>query len=283
MLQKNEQRFMYIDIFTEYLIGECGFSVNTLKSYTYDIKQFLKQDKSILDYISSLKTTKRSLARKISTLKTYHEFLFSEKIINKNPMAKIPTPKYDIKLPRPLPANDIKKIIQYAQNDLRLLSMLQLLYSTGMRISEMLSLKNKNLIYDTNKIRSNFIIQSKGNKERIIITNQHTISVLEKYYNKIHTKKSIFFFPSNSKQGYITRQNFHKTLNKIAKHCNIPTFSAHQLRHSFATTLLNNGANIILIKSLLGHSSINTTKIYTHVNQENIKKAIINNHPLSKN
>jgi len=298
-----------ISNFLEVMAVERGASKNTLTSYKADLESFVvfliekhisienTDTDTIREFISSMSRRSlesSSIARKVSAIRQFFTFLYTDQIIKINPTLNIDTPKTKQNLPSVLSEDEILKLLGVAYSDLspqgrRNVAMLELLYASGMRISELISLKLSHLQIQNNHIRPYIMITGKGDKERIIAINQKAIDALKAYlalrkeFTKLKTDP--WLFPSKqSKQGHMTRQYFAKLLKKIAITANVtPKFvSPHKVRHSFATHLLNNGADLRVIQELLGHKNVSTTQIYTHVANEKLKSTVENFHPLSK-
>lgn len=303
----------FIEQFLEMMIAERGISKNSLLSYKRDLldfKNFLLQKKlserqifteNIQNFIMDLASNKlaaRSINRKISTLKTYYEFLISEGYIDYNPALMIDLPKYQAKLPNCLNDQEIKTLMAYLENDktpegLRLKAMISLLYASGLRVSELVGIKYANILINqgANEIKKVFNIIGKGNKERAIIINEQAVSAIADYLkireifiSDKNSKSSLYLFPSHAGLGCITRQGFALLLKQAALNAGLDpsTISPHVLRHSFATHLLHGGASLRVIQELLGHADISTTQIYTHLQTEHLKNTLDNYHPLSK-
>jgi integrase/recombinase XerD len=300
---------MLIESFLESAQAEKAVSQNTLIAYKTDLAEFSLYltsinknyinaiDNDIRNFTSSLhqkNTLPRSIARKLSSIKQFFNFLCSEKIRNDNPAYNIDTPKFKRSLPKFLTEEEIKKLLQALEEEspenLRNKTLLEILYASGMRISELVTLKlyaiQRDL--DTGTIKPHILIKGKGNKERIILINESAIHHLEKYL-QIREKflsdiKNDWLFPSTSKAGHITRQAFGQSLKAIAFKANIDPekVSPHIIRHSFATHLHENGADLRTLQSLLGHSDINTVQIYTHLQQNRLKTVLEQYHPLSE-
>jgi integrase/recombinase XerD len=301
----------FIEQFLEMMLAERGIAKNSVVSYKRDLKDFWEfliknrltelevKDYDISKFISELAKSgisPRSINRKISTLKSYFIFLVSENHTDYNPVLVVDLPRYNSKLPKFLSIEDIKTLLEYCKQDstpdgIRLNAMIHLLYASGMRVSELVSLKMSDITSGSNCsiIRKNFLIKGKGSKERVIIINDQAQSALEKYL-KIRTsfcvsknsKSNSYFFPSYSNQGHMTRQNFALLLKKASLNSGLDhdSISPHILRHSFATHLLENGADLRVIQELLGHSDISTTQIYMHVQASHLKKTLKEFHPL---
>lgn len=302
---------MLINQFLEMLVSEKGAQKNSISSYLKDIEDLMEflfsisvnniadvRIQHLRDWIFFLSYTKklstRTIARKISAIRSYFYFLLSENIVQNNPAILLDLPKYTQKLPHTLTTDEIFCLIDQLkkgndEHSARTLSMLSILYSTGMRVSEMLSIKCQDILLFDGNIRSNFIIKSKGAKERLIILNKETIGYIQSYLKfrsyflqKSHFVANQYLFCSLSHQGYVTRQHFHAILKKSAHQANLNAdkISPHTIRHTFATHLLNGGADLRVIQELLGHTSISTTQLYTHLDSRKLKEAI-KKHPLA--
>lgn len=300
-----------LDQFFEMLLSERGISKNSFVSYKTDMRDFynflISQKIDVLNttvidvesYIKNLlvhkKLSPRSVNRKLSTLKSFYNFLISESYTKTNPILLADLPKYRNSLPRLLSIEQIKFWLNGCKNSekketIKISAMLHLLYSTGMRVSELVTLKLSNVM-NPNGIKQQINILGKGNKERIIIINKNAAEQITKYLNirdKDINNKNVnsakYLFPGNSRAGHISRQQFAIQLKIVATEfgLNKMDVSPHVIRHSFASHMLTNGADLRVIQELLGHSDISTTQIYTHVNTKEAENAINNLHPLSK-
>ena len=276
---------IYIEKYISYLQYERALSDNTIKSYFYDLKRFdLYFKGNVLDlsydelqrYLSSVKDLKaRSLAHHITVLTSFYNFLVDEKIITNNPCENIINTKIPKKLPIYLTEDEINKLLDIPLNneyDYRNKAMLELLYATGLRISELINLKVNDVDFDECIVR----VFGKGKKERIVPIADVALKYLFIYLNKyraiiLGSSLSDYMFISNSKKN-ISRQAFFKILKKEANRSGIEKIvSPHVLRHSFATHLLSHGANLRVIQELLGHEDISTTEIYAHLINEKLK------------
>ncbi len=273
---------MYIREFENFLMVELNYSLNTIDSYILDIKQFLDiLDKNIKDicdedlnvYLKFLNDNFKinTRSRKLSSLKTFYKFLKEEYDIL-NIFEKIKNPKKEKKIPKYFSQKELAILLDSVEPisdiDKRDRAMLELLYASGMRISELLSLK----VFDL-KLDEKFVsVIGKGNKQRIIPINKSSINAVSDYMkvriNFMDRDTNILFL--NKRGTQMTRQGFTKILKNRALLVGITDISAHKLRHSIATHLLNNGADLRMIQQFLGHQSITTTEIYTHVNQNKI-------------
>ncbi len=282
----------YINLFLEALSAEKGRSLKTLESYNRDLSAAEKQlgnliDVSALelqDYLSNLPDKASSVARKASAIRGYYKFLMLEKIIKKNPAANLELPKRQKALPKFLSYDEIELLISSAgdiKNSLRLRAMIELLYASGLRVSELCELPKSAVLGDK------LLIRGKGAKERLVPVHKSAQKALEKWLDaSTDDKKKTgiqYVFPSNSKSGHITRDGFFKILKKCAVLAGISPakVSPHVLRHSFASHLLAGGANLRAIQTMLGHEDISTTQVYTHVLPEKLKQTVEMHHPLA--
>ncbi len=278
-----------IDDFIDMLASQKGASLNTIDAYKRDVWQIEELDaiadsKNYIKYLHQKGYAKKTIARKISVFREYAKFLFIEKEINENVAMNIDIPKQDKPLPKFLSSQQIFQMIDYCYTKknidiYKIGIMIELMYATGIRVSELVSLK-KNAI---NLNKSQLLVFGKGAKERLLPVAKTTTERLSKYLTAI--PDSLFLFPSkSSKSGHITRDGFFKAIKNVAINTGIyPSLvTPHVLRHSFATHLLHNDTNLRVVQKLLGHESITTTEIYTHIADEKLIKTVKNNHPLAK-
>lgn len=300
--KRNYLFYNYIKDYIDYTKYERKLSKETSKNYEYDLihfNTFLKKNKYNLnditsinqkiieDYLSYLNINKdsRTIARNITSLNNFFKYLMIEKIIEANPCEFIDRPKLSKKLPNVLSVEEVDKLLDIKLNtrfDYRNKAMLELLYSSGLRISELVNLTTRDIDF-TNSIVRCF---GKGNKERIVPISEYSLYYIKLYYDMRDTffkgKINDYLFLNNHGKE-LTRQGFNKILNKILEEKNIKKeVTPHTLRHSFATHMLNGGADLRSIQILLGHSDISTTKIYTHISREKIKNDYEMYHPRSK-
>lgn len=284
-----------IILYLDHLKYERKLSENTVNSYKDNLKQFelFFENKNILflkesdikDFISKLDKTEKTKAHYITVLNSFYNFLIDEEKITINPCENIKLPKLPKKLPNYLTVEEIDKLLDLRLNNplaYRNKAMLELLYSTGIRITELMELKLNNIDFTDELIR----VMGKGSKERIIPLGEEAIKYLSLYINQyrnliLKTKTSNYLFINNF-GNKMTRQGFFKILKKECQDKGIEkNISPHTLRHSFATHMLNNGADLRVIQELLGHADISTTQIYTHISKEKIKQDY-EYHPRSK-
>lgn len=285
----------YIYGFLDYLIIDKKYSENTKLSYQNELKKFLLffSNKSIQSitkndiqtFIASEKkigNEGKSIAHLITSLRSFYKYLELEKIIKENPMIGIPVPKIKKTLPNVLSVKEVDCLLNISlQNkyDYRNKAMLELMYSSGLRISELINLN----IHDINLKMNTIRIMGKGNKERIIPIGDYATKYLEIYINEYRgsfIKKQTDILFLSSRGDKMTRQAFFKIIKKIALEKKIETcFSPHTLRHSFATHMIENGADLRSLQELLGHSNISTTQIYTHISNRVLKENYESAHP----
>ncbi|MDR0804017.1 MAG: tyrosine recombinase [Rickettsiales bacterium] len=281
----------YITIFTESLSAEKGRSKNTVKSYANDLADVMDAlpdfpnltAGQLQDYVSGLTASglkPSSVSRRVSCLRQFYKFLCLEKVISENPAADLETPKRQRSLPKLLSAAEIDLLLSNAgdfKTAIRLRAMLELTYASGLRVSELCELPVRAVL------RDRLLIHGKGAKERFVPIHGEAMDALDKWMDARGNDNSPFVFPGIGASGHITRDAFFKLIKKCAMMSGIEPkrVSPHVLRHSFASHLLNGGANLRAIQTMLGHEDIATTEIYTHVQPEKLKQAVFGHHPLA--
>jgi len=289
--------------FKNYLRLERGLSINSIKSYEYDLNLFRNYIESnnisetpiscksdtLKDYLYNNLSNKksRSQARSISALKSYFNYLIFEGHIQKSPISDIESPKLDKRLPEVLTETEISKLIEsYDLNDnfgQRNRTIIEVLYGTGIRVSELVNLKLSNIFFEENIIK----ITGKGNKERFVPLGNIASNEIKEYLkirnkNIVDTKFSDIVFLNRYGRG-LTRSMIFKIISDSYKKVGLEKkISPHTLRHSFATHLLKNGADLRTIQLILGHESITTTEIYTHLDTYHLEEVLKKYHPRSK-
>jgi integrase/recombinase XerD len=289
----------YIRAFLAYLRGEKGLAANTIAAYRRDMEKFgafmtnsnrTLENLTHSDVVDFLRTLyhrgldSRSVARHLVTVRHFFRFLTMEKVIAKDPTENIQSPKFAQTLPEFLSVDEVNRLL--AQPDestvpgLRDKAMIEILYSSGLRVSELCGLKIADIQMETGCLRC----IGKGNKERIVPMGRRALDIIKKYNAKsrpeiLGKQTSIFLFPS--KRGRpVNRFNFWKTLKIYGMRAGIQKkISPHTLRHSFATHLLDNGADLRSVQMMLGHADISTTQIYTHVVEGRLKQVYKQHHP----
>jgi len=294
-----------ISAFLIYLETELNYSKNTIESYELEIIKFndflelknidfLNIDKEkvreYLKYLDSLKYKSSSIAKNLSALRSFYRYLVIKEKIGKNIFNSIRNPKKEKKLPNFLSETDMEVIldfpshIKYIENDYtkRDLLIIEMLYDTGCRVSELVNIKLKDIDYGECSVK----VLGKGSKERIVYYGEYTKETLKKYLverdNILKGKISEYLFVSKNNTSITTRriaQIIEKIILSLAIKNNV---TPHTLRHTFATHLLNHGADLRSVQELLGHSSLSTTQIYTHVSNERLRKVYLDTHPRNK-
>lgn len=305
MLEKIKNKNIGSDIigYKEYLRFEKLLLPNTISSYLRDLKKFIVflennnienyyelSKEQILDFLQILheeKQSESSISRILSTLRSFYKFLVIEGDCRKNPWVQINNP---IKLKKILEVLKIEEVEKFLESipystalEMRDRAMLEILYSCGLRVSEIINLRMQNIDFDEELLR--FI--GKGDRERIVPIGEKGLSFLEKYLRTSRYKikkeyRSDYVFLNRSGRR-MTRQGFWKILKKYARRTNLnKNLYPHIFRHSFATHMLQRGADLRTIQELLGHSSISTTEIYTTLDKEHIKDIYFKYHPRGK-
>ncbi len=312
IIKTNKEDNLLVEQFIEMMASERGVAQDTVMAYNRDLQGFLgyccnekkrlnkidgKGIEAFLATLSKSGISAQTIARKLSVLRQLFAFLYSEEHRSDDPTTNIDSPKLPKRLPAVLTKEDILLLLDAARSDnspkgLRLQAMLELMYGAGLRVSELVSLKLSALQLQDNgtKLKADFlVVRGKGNKERIVPINDKARIALSRYLEVrnhfLGTQKlSLWLFPYHRAVGYITRQQFGVMLKELAEKTQIDPgkLSPHTLRHSFATHLLEGGADLRVIQELLGHSDISTTQIYTHVAGDRLNKLVQEHHPLSK-
>ncbi len=288
----------FLNRFIDYLENQKNYSKNTSKSYEIDIKQFinfLKEEKianfedveyeDFIKFIGKLKNSgfkEKSIGRKLASIKSFYKFLLSRKYISKNPSLLIQSPKIPERLPNFLTYDEVLKILQIPPKNnwqyLRDKTILELLYSTGIRVGEIANLK----IEDINFVDEVIKVKGKGKKERIIPIGKPALNCLIEYIEKRPNKKEKFLF-LNKYGKKLTERSIERIVKKYSLISGINRkVTPHTLRHTFATHLLDRGADLRIVQELLGHERITTTQIYTHLTIEKLKQLYNKFHPRSK-
>lgn len=287
--------------FLNYLNYEKRYSSNTIRAYKNDLLLFIKfiEKESInsldeiskqhihqfLYYLSVKKYSERSVSRKLATIKSFFNYLIKSKDLKKNVVKSVSAPKISKKLPVFLTQDKMSLILELPKannlEEARNLLILELFYSTGVRISELVKMKIEDINFDENSIN----VLGKGNKKRLVIMGNYAKKRLIDFlnYQNLINKGYIFKNLRKSTKKYISERTVFNIVKKyVEKVTHNQKISPHSLRHTFATHLLNNGADLMSLKELLGHSDLSSTQIYTHVNIKQMKKAFKKAHPQAK-
>lgn len=280
--------------YQSYLLTIKNLSDNSINSYILDIYKYLDYLKidclkitkkniiTYLEYLNQKKYSIYSIERKISSIKNFHNFLHHELSII-DPSQTIERPKFHSKIPNVLSIEEVNKLLEInliTPFDYRNKAMLELMYATGLRVSEIINLEFNNIDKEEKIVRC----FGKGNKERIIPIGEIALTYLDiyltNYRNSLKKKINCNKIFLNNHGAKLTRQGFLKILKKIAQEKGITkNITPHTLRHSFATHLLNNGADLRSIQIMLGHNNLSTTQIYTTINNETLKENYNLYHP----
>ncbi|ULK95090.1 site-specific tyrosine recombinase XerD [Bradyrhizobium sp. I71] len=308
-----------IGLFLDMLAAEQGAGPNTLDAYRRDLTDFSDflgrvghnfvgaETQTLRDYLADLdirgfKST--SVARRLSAMRHLYRFLLNERIRSDDPAAILSGPKRGRGLPKVLSIADVDRMLRRAKElseaeeaspakrlrALRLYCLLEVLYATGLRVSELVALPRSAAKRDARMI----VVRGKGNKERLVPLNEASRQAMADYLAateaaKTEKKKdslaaSKWLFPSFGESGHLTRQHFARDLKELAVASGLQArlVSPHVLRHAFASHLLHNGADLRIVQTLLGHTDISTTQIYTHVVEERLKSLVRDLHPLAE-
>ena len=307
-----------INLFLDMLAAEQGAGENTLEAYRRDLEDFSEflgrsqqsfataQTDKLRDYLSDLDTRgfkSSSVARRLSAIRHLFRFLLNERIRSDDPAAILSGPKRGRGLPKVLSISDVDRMLTRAKElteaaeaspshrlrAMRLYCLLEVLYATGLRVSELVSLPRSAARNDARMI----VVRGKGNKERLVPLNDASRQAMSDYLAMTEATKSAknkgaavskWLFPSFGESGHLTRQHFARDLKELAGAAGLAPrlVSPHVLRHAFASHLLHNGADLRIVQTLLGHTDISTTQIYTHVVEERLKSLVRDLHPLAE-
>ncbi len=291
----------YVNDFKIYLEVERNFSKHTIRAYESDILAYLiwldnipaesanhAKIKEYLLFIQRFNYSKTTLSRKISAIRTFYRFLYRERVVDSNPVAGLHSPKKSKNLPKFLTSTEIEQILNNIKIETpagyRNRTILELLYATGMRVSELAGLNFGNLNLNENEIT----VFGKGAKERIVLVSDRAKDFLKRYIETVRPMISECPVDTNedspvfiNKTGYrLQTQSVRAAIKEIVDKIQLPkVVTPHVFRHSFATKLLENGADLRVVQELLGHASISNTQIYTHVSTERLKSVYDKTHP----
>jgi integrase/recombinase XerD len=307
-----------INLFLDMLAAEQGAGPNTLDAYRRDLEDFSRflagsgqsfagvETQVLRDYLADLDARgfkSSSVARRLSALRHLFRFLLNERIRRDDPAAILSGPKRGRGLPKVLSISDVDRLLAHAKaltevpegsapqrlRAMRLYCLLEVLYATGLRVSELVALPLSASRRDARMI----VVRGKGNKERLVPLNEASRRAMADYLaamealkpeKKKNAASSKWLFPSFGESGHLTRQHFARDLKELAALAGLAPrlVSPHVLRHAFASHLLHNGADLRIVQTLLGHSDISTTQIYTHVVEERLKSLVRDLHPLAE-
>lgn len=295
---------IYIQEYENYLKLERSLSGNSIEAYVHDViklRQFLEITNSdlnplqitvmelqnFIEYINDLGMTPHSQARIISGLKSFYKFLVYEGELDKDPTTLLEAPKLGRKLPDTLNIHEIDKIFEAIDHSspqgMRNRAMLETLYSSGLRVSELVNLKMANILFDVGFLR----VVGKGNKERLVPIGREALKFINIYREEVRVHQEIqpgheAFLFLNRRGKQLTRQMIFITIKDLVAASGLQKkVSPHTFRHSFATHLIEGGADLRAVQEMLGHESITTTEIYTHLDRDYLKQVIQEFHPRS--
>ena len=291
----------YIDKYLEYLRKIKKYSDKTTESYKNDLIEYneflgnnfttiLKVDKEIvnkyLKYLYERELNKNSICRKLSSVRGLYNYLVREEIIDSNIFSSISNPKKEVYLPKFLSDKEMDKLFEVSTDNNSIEErdklIIELLYATGLRVSELVNIKIKDIDMNNKTIK----VLGKGSKERIVLYNNHTKEALSKYLNDGYhelNKKNNGYLILNKNGDKLSDRYVRNIINKLVRKAGLNIkVSPHTIRHTFATDMLEEGADLVTVKELLGHESLNTTSIYTHITNEQIKKTYNMAHPRAK-
>ena len=291
----------YIEKYLDYLKVVKKYSNKTILSYYDDLieyneflgnnfKNILNIDinitKEYLKYLYERGINKNSISRKLSSIRGFYNYLVKEEILTSSPFNSIPNPKKDLYLPKFLNDKELNKIFSVCSentpSDERVTLIIELLYATGIRVSELVNIKVK----DIDRTNKSIKVLGKGDKERIVLYNNHTSRALDIYLNDayhIFNKKNSEYLILNHNGGKLSDRYVRMIIDKLVRKANLDIkLSPHTIRHTFATDMLEEVADLMTVKELLGHESLNTSSIYTHITNEQIKKTYNMAHPRAK-
>ena len=294
--------FDYLALFEQYLLVELGLADNTRAAYLRDLRLLQKalglQDsegllgvsrRQLLAYLSQLKQSGRSastIARRLASIKAFYRFLTAERYLRRDPAEVLEAAQKGLHLPKFLSVQDVDKLLEQPNlgtlDGYRDKTMLETLYATGMRVSELVSVPLQNV-----DLRMQYVIvMGKGSKERMLPLGRTALKYLERYISVVrpqllHGKpEGVQELFVTSWGGPMTRQRVNELIEAYAKSAGImKRVTPHMLRHSFATHLLNNGTDLRVVQELLGHADISTTQIYTHMDMERLREVYDKTHP----
>jgi len=298
--QVNVIMYQYIDEYLNFLAIEKGLSLNTLEAYSRDLNRYSEfmenrgiknireiTSDDVISYLGSLRKnglTANSVNRGLAAVRGFYKYLLRENVMDENPVANIELAKIWMRLPDTLSKDEMNLLLEQPEAKtllgIRDRAMLELMYATGIRVSELISLTVNSINWQVGYL----VVVGKGSKERIVPVGKSAIDYMTQYVNEgrlklLKGKRTNFFFVNRSGNG-LTRQGFWKIIKKYATKSGLhKKIHPHTFRHSFATHLLEGGADLRSVQVMLGHSDISTTQIYTHVTRERLKEIHKKYHP----
>jgi integrase/recombinase XerD len=303
------RRSRHLENFLDMMAAERGAAANTIESYRRDLEDFSdflvgrrravedagpEQLRAYLKSMSDLGLAASTSARRLTTLRQFYRFLYEERVRGDDPTATIDSPRQRRALPKYLGEDEVERLLAAAEamsgaQGRRMQALMEILYATGLRVSELVSLPKTAISPDGDVI----IVRGKGGKERMVPMGAPAAAAVSDYLavratflgrsGKGDVAESPYLFPSRGKEGFLTRVRFSQMLKEltVAAGLDPKKVSPHVLRHSFASHLLAHGADLRALQQLLGHADISTTQIYTHVLEERLRQLVESAHPLA--
>jgi len=291
-----------LKLYLNHLSVERNLAKNSLESYARDLRSYvdyldkqnktkLIQENDIQDFLNSKRSdqSEASITRLIASIRGFHKFMIQEEISENNPAQYLSVGSKALRLPKTISSDEMNKIIDsiggQGQNVTRDKLIFEFLYGTGARISELVNTDLDDIDIETNIVKIRF---GKGSKQRIVPLGKSLKMAIDSYLTRtrnslVNSKKPSNALILNSKGGRLTRQSIWEVVNRVSVQNKIEDLTPHSLRHAFATHLLEGGADVRVVQELLGHSSVNTTQIYTHITVERLREVFSETHPRARN
>ena len=291
-----------LKLYLNHLSVERNLARNSLESYARDLRSYVEyltqnnkaksiQENDIQDFLNSKRSdqSEASITRLVASIRGFHKFMVQEEIADNNPAQYLSVGSKALRLPKTISSDEMNKIIDSISgqdpNVTRDKLIFEFLYGTGARISELVNTDLDDIDIDSNVVKIRF---GKGSKQRIVPLGKSLKTAINNYLTRtrnslINTKKPNNALILNSKGGRLTRQSIWEVVNRVSIQNKVEDLTPHTLRHAFATHLLEGGADVRVVQELLGHSSVNTTQIYTHITVERLREVFSETHPRARN
>jgi len=291
-----------LKLYLNHLSVERNLARNSLESYARDLRSYVEylnqknrvksiQENDIQDFLNSKRSdqSEASITRLVASIRGFHKFMVQEEIADNNPAQYLSVGSKALRLPKTISSDEMNKIIDSISgqdpNVTRDKLIFEFLYGTGARISELVNTDLDDIDIDSNVVKIRF---GKGSKQRIVPLGKSLKTAINNYLTRtrnslINTKKPNNALILNSKGGRLTRQSIWEVVNRVSIQNKVEDLTPHSLRHAFATHLLEGGADVRVVQELLGHSSVNTTQIYTHITVERLREVFSETHPRARN
>ena len=291
-----------LKLYLNHLAVERNLAKNSLESYARDLRSYVEhfeqnivskyiQENDIQDFLNSKRSdhSEASIIRLIASIRGFHKFLLQEDLLDYNPAQYLSVGSKALRLPKTISSDQMNKIIDSIKgedpNTTRDKLIFEFLYGTGARISELVNTDLDDIDIDSNIIKIRF---GKGSKQRIVPLGKSLKKAINDYLTRnrnslVNSKKPNNALILNSKGGRLTRQSIWEVVNRVSIQNKVKDLTPHSLRHAFATHLLEGGADVRVVQELLGHSSVNTTQIYTHITVERLREVFAETHPRARN